>query len=63
MANPGPLKILKQVVEACNKWRGQNLSIEPDLSKANLVKEKLSGANLKMKNLTVACFSDVNFMG
>ena len=46
MANEEPLKILKQGVEAWNKWREKNPQITPDLSKANLYKADLTGANL-----------------
>ena len=42
MANEEHLRIIKQGVEAWNRWRKENLEIMPDLSKANL-----NGANLR----------------
>ena len=41
MANDEHVALLKQSVDAWNKWRG-NLAVRPDLSKADL-----SGANLR----------------
>ena len=43
IANEEHLKILKQGVEAWNKWREKNPQITPDLSKADLYKANLSG--------------------
>jgi len=52
MANEEHLKILKQGVEAWNKWREKNPQITPDLSKADLYKADLTGANLYKANLS-----------
>jgi hypothetical protein len=46
MANEEHLKIIKQGVEAWNKWRSTNLDIVPDFNGADL-----SGANLSLMNL------------
>jgi len=58
MANPEHLKILKQGVEAWNKWREENPCIQPDLSKANLKWADLSGADLSEADLRKANISD-----
>ena len=52
MANPEHLDILKQGVEAWNKWQEQNKNNRPDLSGANLRDTDLSGANLGAANLS-----------
>jgi hypothetical protein len=54
MANPEHLKILKQGVEAWNKWRDKNHSIRPDLSEAGLANTILNSANLEKANLKEA---------
>ncbi len=46
MANQEHLDILKQGVETWNQWREKHADIQPDLSRANLVRIKLRGANL-----------------
>jgi hypothetical protein len=46
MANNEHVARLKQGVDAWNKWRSENLDIEPDLSRADLSKAHLSWANL-----------------
>jgi hypothetical protein len=60
MANPEHLKILKQGVEAWNKWRIENPGIEPNLILANLEGSILSGANLRQANFMGANLSRVN---
>ena len=40
MANEEHLAILRQGVEAWNKWRHRNLGISPDLRKADLTERK-----------------------
>jgi hypothetical protein len=55
MANPEHLKILKQGVEAWNKWRRENPSIDPDLNGADL-----RGADLRMADLTAAHLNGVD---
>jgi len=67
MANPEHLRILKQGVEAWNKWRKENSFIIPDLrgadlnmvdiSEADLFAVRLSGANLKKAVLVRANLS------
>jgi hypothetical protein len=47
MANREHLKILKQGIEAWNKWRAENIRIIPDLSGAGLSFANLRGADLK----------------
>jgi hypothetical protein len=42
MANPEHLEILKKGVQSWNKWRRDNPEIQPDLSKANLSRRRLS---------------------
>ncbi len=51
MANDEQLAILKQGVEAWNKWREDNPDIHPDLKEALLFSQNLSGANLSGANL------------
>jgi len=46
MANEEHLAILKQGVEAWNRWREENPDTRPDLNEANLSGAYLSGANL-----------------
>jgi uncharacterized protein YjbI with pentapeptide repeats len=46
MPNPEHLKILKQGVDAWNKWMNENYDIKPDLIKANLREANLREANL-----------------
>ena len=50
MANREHLKILKQGVDAWNKWRKENLEIKPDLNGATLSGAKLIRADLKKQN-------------
>ena len=45
------LRMLKQGVEAWNKWREENPDMKPELSEANLLLANLSGANLQWANL------------
>ena len=46
MANPEHLAILKQGVEAWNKWRVKNPDMVPNLIQANLTWANLIGADL-----------------
>jgi uncharacterized protein YjbI with pentapeptide repeats len=71
MANPEHLRILREGVEAWNKWRTEHSSIKPDLveadlsgvnlSKANLIEADLSGADLSEVNLCEANLHKANF--
>ena len=54
MANPEHLKILNQGVEAWNEWREENPEARPDLTKADLFKANLSGAELIETTLRAA---------
>jgi uncharacterized protein YjbI with pentapeptide repeats len=63
MANKEHLAVLRQGVEAWNRWRGKNPTICPDLSVADLIRANLSGANLSTADLSVADLSGANLMG
>jgi hypothetical protein len=54
MANEEHLRILKQDVEAWNRWRRERSDIAPDLSEANLFDADLSWVNLSGANLSNA---------
>jgi len=54
MANREHLKILKQGVDAWNKWRKENLGINPDLTEAKLYEAKLYEADLSEADLSGA---------
>lgn len=68
MANPEHLAILKQGVEAWNKWRAEHPDIEPDFSESDLQMTDLSGAKLYRAdfyatNLTKARLNNANLGG
>jgi uncharacterized protein YjbI with pentapeptide repeats len=63
MANPEHLAILKQGVEAWNKWREENPSIEPDLRETNIGKTNLSRANLSKAMLRKANLTEADLNG
>ncbi|NQT04000.1 MAG: pentapeptide repeat-containing protein [Planctomycetes bacterium] len=63
MANPEHLKILKQGVDAWNKWRIENPDIEPDLTRANMPRADLSGADLSSVDLGSADLSGASLKG
>jgi hypothetical protein len=44
MANEEQLELIKQGVDAWNKWRAADAAIRPDLSEANLNEVNLTGA-------------------
>lgn len=46
MANPEHLKILKQGYHVWNKWREDNIAINPDLAEIDLTHSDLIGFNL-----------------
>jgi uncharacterized protein YjbI with pentapeptide repeats len=65
MANQEYLDILKQGVEAWNRWRKEHPDIQPDLSDANLSSVDLnrinfSSTNLRGANLTGAILAHSN---
>lgn len=60
MANPEHLKILKQGVEAWNKWREENPKIIPDLCGVCLSEMNLKGINLHEADLFGTKFHMVN---
>jgi len=60
MANPEHLKILKQGVQAWNRWRGQHQEILPDLSCADLANSDLREADLSDAELGNAILTDAN---
>ena len=54
MANDEQVAILKKGVKAWNAWRGENISVRPNLVDAKLRGANLVGANLRDANLTRA---------
>jgi hypothetical protein len=60
MANQDQLDILKQGVQAWNKWRAENLGTRIDLSVANLTNADLSRINFFSANLTNANLTNTN---
>jgi hypothetical protein len=56
MANPEHLEILKQGVEAWNRWRGEATGVMPDLRGADLSRASLNGAYLDEADLSSAKF-------
>jgi len=60
MANEEHLAILKQGVEAWNKWREENPDMKPDLSEADLFQITLSEADLNRANLSNADLSEAD---
>lgn len=63
MANPEHLAILRQGLEAWNKWRCENSGVIIDLSSANLYQADLSFANLYQANLYQANLIWANLTG
>jgi Pentapeptide repeats (8 copies) len=51
MANEEHLQMIRQGVDAWNKWRDEHPKIQPDLSGANLIEAHLRGAKLGGTNL------------
>lgn len=54
MANEKHLNVLKQGVEAWNRWREENPEVEPDLSEVAFIGDNLSKANFTKVNLSKA---------
>ncbi len=63
MADKDQLKVLKQGVDAWNKWRGRCLDVRPDLTEANLSDEDLKGANFSQADLKGVNLSYVDLRG
>jgi uncharacterized protein YjbI with pentapeptide repeats len=63
MANEEQLAILKQGVEVWNKWRSENSEVDVDLSEADLVLAKFSGADLSRANLSSAWLARADLSG
>jgi hypothetical protein len=63
MADDEHVALLKQDVDAWNKWRDQNPNIRPDLSKANLWEADLSGAILSGADLSKANLNEADLSG
>ncbi len=63
MANEEHLKILKQGVEAWNKWRRIYPTMRPDLIEANLWEVRLCGMDLRGVDFTWAYLRLVDFRG
>lgn len=63
MAIPQHLDVLKQGVQAWNKWREKNPGAEPDLAGAKLSKANLKEANLSETDLRWADLTAANLRG
>jgi hypothetical protein len=63
MANDEHVALLKQGVDAWNKWRHENPDISPDLSEEDLSQEDLRKANLSKANLREAYLRGAWLMG
>jgi hypothetical protein len=63
VANEEHVAILKRGVMAWNKWREENLDVQPDLTGANLIRADLSHANLRHAYLSGATLSDTDLKG
>jgi hypothetical protein len=63
MANEEHVALLKQGVDAWNKWRNENANIRPDLSRADLFGAELSEANLGGANLSGAYLGRADLNG
>jgi uncharacterized protein YjbI with pentapeptide repeats len=63
MANEEHLEILKEGVQAWNRWRSENPAIKPDLKDADLNNLDLGGANFKDCDLSGAGLSGAELSG
>jgi hypothetical protein len=63
MANEEHLKILKQGVEAWNRWREENPEVQPNISGSDLRGSDLREANLHGSNLSFADLRRANLHG
>ena len=60
MASAEHLSILKNGVDAWNRWREENPEIRPDLSSAEFDKAELAGINLSIADLSYASLRHSN---
>jgi uncharacterized protein YjbI with pentapeptide repeats len=68
MADKTHVALLKQGVEAWNRWRAQNIGTRPDLSSAHLygldlIEVDLAGADLRYADLRGAVLSSAQLVG
>lgn len=63
MADESHLSLLKQGIEAWNKWLEQNVFTKPNLSGANLNRANLGGTNLIAADLSGADLIEANLSG
>src|SRR2546423_8848263 len=63
MANQQHMDILSQGKDAWHTWRAQQSEVQPDLSKANLFRAKLSGFDFRGTNLSKADLRAANLSG
>jgi TIR domain/Pentapeptide repeats (8 copies) len=63
MANQNQVKGVKQGAAAWNTWRKQHPHVKLDLNRANLIRSKLSGADLSNADLNCANLMGANLMG
>src|SRR5579871_1765777 len=63
MANQNHFYILKQGIGFWNRWRQDNPTIQPDLSKARLDAMNLSSANFSRADLSFVNFTGTNLSG
>jgi uncharacterized protein YjbI with pentapeptide repeats len=63
MADSEHIKILKQGVDAWNRWRDENPKVRPDLSYADLSKEQLPNVDFQGADLTEAQLSYADLSG
>ena len=62
MANEEHLEILKQGVDVWNAWRESNLTVRPDLSRANLIGCELERINFSRTDLDSAQLDNANLI-
>jgi Pentapeptide repeats (8 copies) len=63
MANKEHLEVIKQGVDAWNKWRNEHAGTRPDLSRTDLSVANLSNAELSVANLIEANLIKANLNG
>jgi hypothetical protein len=63
MANPEHLEILRQSVEAWNKWRAERSEVIPNLSEANLAEVNFGGADFSGADLRGTNLSGTDVSG